>query len=144
MASTSRSVYAYTRLGVGGQNRASYVHTPSSSASSITDLFCRMGERNGRPYFGMTGTMLNVWVTVACTTAMTLFGEMLPAPIAPELPLFIKYIKVMIRVFLAVLSSLRASWRRWGIRTQPFKGLSFLYTTSGGRIYFADDILSRI
>ncbi|TFK71024.1 general substrate transporter [Pluteus cervinus] len=26
------------------------------------------------PYFGMTGFMLNVWVTVACTTAMTLFG----------------------------------------------------------------------
>ncbi|KJA15880.1 hypothetical protein HYPSUDRAFT_47932 [Hypholoma sublateritium FD-334 SS-4] len=33
-----------------------------------------MYERDGRPYFGMTGTMLNVWVTVACTTAMTLFG----------------------------------------------------------------------
>jgi len=28
-----------------------------------------------KPYLGMTGTMLNVWVTVACTTAMTLFGE---------------------------------------------------------------------
>ncbi|KAF9483698.1 general substrate transporter [Pholiota conissans] len=27
-----------------------------------------------KPYFGLTGTMLNVWVTVACTTAMTLFG----------------------------------------------------------------------
>ncbi|KAJ3787481.1 general substrate transporter [Lentinula aff. detonsa] len=27
-----------------------------------------------KPYFGMTGTMLNVWVAVACTTAMTLFG----------------------------------------------------------------------
>lgn len=26
------------------------------------------------PYFGMTGTQLNIWVTVACTTAMTLFG----------------------------------------------------------------------
>ncbi|KAF9467574.1 general substrate transporter [Collybia nuda] len=26
------------------------------------------------PYFGMTGNQLNVWVTVACTTAMTLFG----------------------------------------------------------------------
>lgn len=49
-----------------------------------------MGERNGRPYFGMTGTMLNVWVTVACTTAMTLFGEMLPALIDSGLPLFIK------------------------------------------------------
>ncbi|KAF8881587.1 general substrate transporter [Infundibulicybe gibba] len=27
-----------------------------------------------KPYFGMTGTQLNIWVTVACTTAMTLFG----------------------------------------------------------------------
>lgn len=26
------------------------------------------------PFFGMTGTQLNIWVTVACTTAMTLFG----------------------------------------------------------------------
>ncbi|PPQ77814.1 hypothetical protein CVT25_015308 [Psilocybe cyanescens] len=28
----------------------------------------------GRPYLGLTGTKLNIWVTVACTTAMTLFG----------------------------------------------------------------------
>jgi hypothetical protein len=28
-----------------------------------------------KPYFGMTGIQLNIWVTVACTTAMTLFGE---------------------------------------------------------------------
>ncbi|KAG6896896.1 hypothetical protein C0992_005368 [Termitomyces sp. T32_za158] len=27
-----------------------------------------------RPYFGMTGKRLNVWITIACTTAMTLFG----------------------------------------------------------------------
>lgn len=33
---------------------------------------------NGKSsYLGMTGTQLNIWVTVACTTAMTLFGEML-------------------------------------------------------------------
>ena len=87
MASTSRSTYAYTRLGVGGQNRATHVYTPSSSASSVVDLFCRMGERNGRPYFGMTGTMLNVWVTVACTTAMTLFGETLSALISSGKPI---------------------------------------------------------
>ncbi|KAF9560584.1 general substrate transporter [Agrocybe pediades] len=31
-------------------------------------------KNDKKPYFGMTGTMLNVWVTVACTTAMTLFG----------------------------------------------------------------------
>ena len=32
---------------------------------------------NGKPYFGMTGTELNIWVTVACTTAMALFGNQL-------------------------------------------------------------------
>jgi hypothetical protein len=31
--------------------------------------------QNKRPYFGMTGTQLNVWITVACTTGMTLFGK---------------------------------------------------------------------
>ena len=31
---------------------------------------------NGKPYFGMTGTELNIWVTVACTTAMALFGNL--------------------------------------------------------------------
>jgi MFS family permease len=29
---------------------------------------------SGKPYFGMTGTWLTVWVTVACATDMTLFG----------------------------------------------------------------------
>ncbi|KAF9005150.1 general substrate transporter [Cyathus striatus] len=33
-----------------------------------------MTAASKRPYFGMTGTQLNIWVTVACTTAMTLFG----------------------------------------------------------------------
>ena len=31
---------------------------------------------NGKPYFGLTGTELNIWVTVACTTAMALFGNL--------------------------------------------------------------------
>lgn len=39
---------------------------------------------NKRPYFGMTGTQLNIWVTVACTTAMTLFGALL-LPTRPSL-----------------------------------------------------------
>jgi hypothetical protein len=26
------------------------------------------------PYLGLTGTHLNIWITVACATAMTLFG----------------------------------------------------------------------
>jgi hypothetical protein len=30
--------------------------------------------KDKRPYFGMTGTSLNVWVTIACTTGMILFG----------------------------------------------------------------------
>ncbi|ESK83955.1 hexose carrier protein [Moniliophthora roreri MCA 2997] len=32
------------------------------------------GTSAKKPYFGMTGVMLNAWVSVACTTAMTLFG----------------------------------------------------------------------
>ena len=31
-------------------------------------------EVRRKPCFGMTGTQLNIWMTVACTTAMTLFG----------------------------------------------------------------------
>lgn len=34
------------------------------------------GETN-KPYFGMTGDKLNAWVSVACITAMTLFGKLL-------------------------------------------------------------------
>ncbi|KZM19095.1 substrate-specific transmembrane transporter [Ascochyta rabiei] len=32
------------------------------------------GLGSGKPYFGLTGTWLTVWVTVACATDMTLFG----------------------------------------------------------------------
>ncbi|KAH6638811.1 general substrate transporter [Boeremia exigua] len=32
------------------------------------------GIGSGKPYFGLTGTWLTVWVTVACATDMTLFG----------------------------------------------------------------------
>ena len=35
-------------------------------------------SKDNMPYFGMTGTNLNIWVTVACTTAMTLFGNLSP------------------------------------------------------------------
>ncbi|KAG6833322.1 hypothetical protein H0H87_008496 [Tephrocybe sp. NHM501043] len=31
------------------------------------------GDLKHTPYLGMTGVQLNIWVTVACTTAMTLF-----------------------------------------------------------------------
>ncbi|KAF7777688.1 hypothetical protein Agabi119p4_3760 [Agaricus bisporus var. burnettii] len=35
----------------------------------------KAGKVQGKkPYFGMTGTQLNVWITIACTTGMTLFG----------------------------------------------------------------------
>lgn len=35
------------------------------------------GSNRKQPYLGMTGTQLNIWVTVACTTAMTLFGGLI-------------------------------------------------------------------
>ncbi|KAF9447054.1 general substrate transporter [Macrolepiota fuliginosa MF-IS2] len=38
------------------------------------DVTTAATKTGSRPYFGMTGTQLNIWVTVACTTAMTLFG----------------------------------------------------------------------
>jgi len=31
-------------------------------------------QRNGKPYFGLTGGWLTVWITIACATDMTLFG----------------------------------------------------------------------
>lgn len=46
-------------------------HGVASEGSGLTV------KAGNRPYFGMTGTQLNIWVTVACTTAMTLFGEFL-------------------------------------------------------------------
>jgi hypothetical protein len=43
-----------------------------------SDSAAKSAVGNGKkPYFGMTGTELNIWVTVACTTAMTLFGNLL-------------------------------------------------------------------
>jgi hypothetical protein len=47
----------------------------STKVKGEEDSSNEMVSPNGRrPYFGMTGTKLNIWVTVACTTAMTLFG----------------------------------------------------------------------
>ncbi|KAJ5100430.1 hypothetical protein N7456_006482 [Penicillium angulare] len=34
----------------------------------------RAGDRAGKPYFGLTGGWLTVWITIACATDMTLFG----------------------------------------------------------------------
>ena len=50
--------------------------TSPSMASSDSEKFPVRND-NGKPYFGMTGTELNTWVTVACTTAMALFGNLL-------------------------------------------------------------------
>ena len=47
---------------------------PPSMLSS--DSTVKSAASNGKPYFGMTGTELNIWVTVACTTAMALFGNL--------------------------------------------------------------------
>lgn len=84
-----------------------------------------------KPYFGMTGTMLNVWITVACTTAMTLFGTRLSIE-------WIYYcsmtMQVMIRVSLVVSSLPQTFWTRWETQTPIFKELSFLYTISDGAL----------
>ncbi len=90
-----------------------------------------MGKTNSQPYFGMTGTMLNVWVTVACTTAMTLFGERSLSDICSAVAHFM--VQVTIRAFLAALSSLTIFWRQWGIQTPIFRGLLSLCTTLDGK-----------
>ncbi|KAG7085499.1 hypothetical protein E1B28_003062 [Marasmius oreades] len=43
-------------------------------AMGSADENVETSTKGKKPYFGMTGTTLNAWVTVACTTAMTLFG----------------------------------------------------------------------
>jgi hypothetical protein len=79
---------------------------------------------NGRqPYFGLKGTKLNIWMTVACTTAMTLFGaEIFVDLMASEPTSYMSSLQDMIRVFLAASLSLRASWIPWAIRMRIFKG----------------------
>jgi len=53
-------------------------HDSSQQEQSPQDGVATRGESTKKagkqPYFGMTGTQLNIWVTIACTTAMTLFG----------------------------------------------------------------------
>lgn len=46
------------------------------STTSETDnvSVAKPRDKGKKPYFGLTGTFLNVWLTVACTTSMTLFG----------------------------------------------------------------------
>lgn len=63
---TSQSSYAYMPLGGSSLN--------AGSADEDTYTTAMESSLKKKPYFGMTGTKLNVWVTVACTTAMTLFG----------------------------------------------------------------------
>ena len=48
----------------------------TSPSMPSSDPAVRSAVNNGKPYFGMTGTELNIWVTVACTTAMALFGNL--------------------------------------------------------------------
>ena len=96
MASTSQAFYTYTRLGsigepfengldgIGVQNEDTYItfgllHLPLSLTTQL-DYSMGVRARNDIPYFGLTGVMLNVWVTVACTTAMTLFGSWVSYP----------------------------------------------------------------
>lgn len=53
-------------------DQTSPVELTTRFMGSDIDKHHDLGEK--KPYFGMTGTQLNIWVTVACTTAMTLFG----------------------------------------------------------------------
>ncbi|GLB42694.1 putative major facilitator superfamily, sugar transporter (TC 2.A.1.1) family protein [Lyophyllum shimeji] len=62
--SNSSNSYTYIRLTVDEEEPSELVAEDGRIA--------KPGTRP--PYFGMTGTQLNIWVTVACTTAMTLFG----------------------------------------------------------------------
>ncbi|TFK23886.1 hexose carrier protein [Coprinopsis marcescibilis] len=59
---TSQSSYAYMPLDGDG--------TGVDQGTTAMDDDLKAKQR----YFGMTGTRLNAWVTVACTAAMTLFG----------------------------------------------------------------------
>ncbi len=43
--------------------------------SHLTITITTMVSTTKKPYLGMTGTKLNAWVSVACITAMTLFGR---------------------------------------------------------------------
>jgi sugar porter (SP) family MFS transporter len=45
-----------------------------SIREDASDVKYDPNSKQKAPYFGMTGNKLNAWVTVACTTAMTLFG----------------------------------------------------------------------
>ncbi|KAH6903866.1 hexose carrier protein [Coprinopsis sp. MPI-PUGE-AT-0042] len=59
-------------------SQASYAYMPldgdALNAGGVDDETTMASSLKKKPYFGMTGTRLNLWVTVACTAAMTLFG----------------------------------------------------------------------
>lgn len=82
------------------------------------------------PYFGMTGNQLNVWVTVACTTAMTLFG--MCVGLIQEEGYLKGFSQVTTKEFLVVLSLLKISLTRWVIQTRIFKERLFLSMTLAG------------
>ena len=78
----SNYVYKYGRLdsrepaeddSFGSSSSSDRYYAPSMPSSSSG---VKSTASNGKPYLGMTGTGLNVWVTVACTTAMALFGKL--------------------------------------------------------------------
>jgi hypothetical protein len=53
---------------------SSYHYYAPSMPSSNSGV--KSAASNGKPYLGLTGTGLNIWITVACTTAMALFGKL--------------------------------------------------------------------
>jgi hypothetical protein len=69
---------ARRRCNLSDATIASYPDSTSFTVRFMTDAKLKSEDdaSNGKaPYYGMTGTQLNIWITVACTTAMTLFGE---------------------------------------------------------------------
>ncbi|KAK7039389.1 hexose carrier protein [Favolaschia claudopus] len=63
MPTSSR--YAYTRVGDGEDEEG---------GSGSMSVYTSSGSSKNAPHFGITGTRLGGWVTVACTAAMVLFG----------------------------------------------------------------------
>lgn len=86
-----------------------------------------------KPYFGMTGTQLNIWVTVACTTAMTLFGQCLAISLSNYVLMPWLLSKVMIKEYSVELSSHQISWIWWVTLMPTYRAPLFRCTISGGR-----------
>jgi len=89
---------------------------------------------NKRPYFGTTGMQLNIWVTIACTTAMTLFGALL-LPTRPSLShTALTVHQATTRACLEASLSLRISLKPWAIQTRTSREQLSPYMTLAGML----------